>query len=150
MKICKECKREYDGFMISHSSKYCSEDCRKKVRSRINKHTRNLRKGRIESGDIDFIAREVYLKYKQKSPSRNLEFSLTLEFFKKHVNANCHYCAEPIKKVGFDRLDNSIGYTEKNSVPCCQNCNFMKRNMSFESFINKCILISKNHIINDK
>jgi hypothetical protein len=144
MKICKECGSKYDGFLISHSSKYCSEECRKKVRARVNFTQKSKRLNKLNNGDIDFIANDTFKKYKQRAPSRGLEFTLTLEFFKKNVNANCHYCDEFIDKVGFDRLDNKVGYTEENSVPCCNDCNFMKRNMSVESFIKKCKQISKN------
>ena len=144
MKICAECKKEYDGFLISHSSKYCSEECRKIVRSRVNANCKQLRKDKIENGDVNFIANEVYLKYKQRSPSRKLEFDLSLEFFKKNVRANCHYCNEIIPTVGFDRIDNSIGYIENNSVPCCASCNLMKRSMPVDLFLKKCKQISDN------
>lgn len=145
MRICSQCGKEYSGFLVSHSNKYCSEECRKIVRAKVNANGRMKRKQKIDNGDVDFIANDIFLKYKQKAPKRNLEFSLTLDFFKKHVNANCYYCDEPIGKVGFDRKDNSIGYTEANSVPCCASCNFMKRTSNDKDFIDLCIKIAEKH-----
>lgn len=39
-----------------------------------------------------------------------------------------------IKINGIDRVDCKIGYTEKNSVPCCKYCNFAKHIMTEEDF----------------
>lgn len=36
---------------------------------------------------------------------------------------------------GVDRKINSIGYTSANCLPCCQLCNKMKSNLSFEDFL---------------
>lgn len=43
-----------------------------------------------------------------------------------------------IKISGIDRLDNTLGYTKENSVPCCIYCNRAKSDLSYEDF--------KNHI----
>lgn len=143
-KICKECGDEYKLSVSNRSLKYCSENCKKAVRSKVNLNNKLSRKTKIESGDIDFIANDVFMKYKQRSPSRGLEFNLDLDFFKKHVKSDCYYCGKQIDKVGFDRKDNAIGYTVENSVPCCSECNFMKRDLSFDDFIERCKSISKN------
>ena len=47
------------------------------------------------------------------------------------------------KQIGIDRVDNTLGYTSNNVVSCCTECNFMKRTMNYQTFINKCIKISK-------
>lgn len=143
-KKCIECGNEFGGFMVHGTSRYCSNKCRGEKRIRTNLANKDKRKDRINSGDIDFIANEIYIKYKQRSPSRGLDFNLTLDFFKKYVHSDCFYCGNVIPKVGFDRKDNSIGYVEENCVPCCPDCNFMKKDLSFEDFIEKCKSISKN------
>lgn len=144
MKVCKECGIEFGGINTFGSSRYCGVNCRKAVRSRVNMATKNTAKQRVLNRDIDFIATSYYKKYKQRSPSRKLEFTLTLDFFKKYVYAPCYYCGEEIKAVGFDRLDNSIGYTEANSVPCCIDCNFMKRSLGVDRFVGLCKKIAGN------
>jgi len=37
---------------------------------------------------------------------------------------------------GIDRLDSSRGYILENCVPCCKVCNYAKRNMSVNDFLN--------------
>lgn len=144
MKICKECGVLFGGINVYRMSKYCGDGCRSKVRSRVNASCKNNAKKRIENRDIDFIATSYFKKYRQGSPRRELEFSLTLDFFKRNVYAPCYYCGEEIKAVGFDRLDNSVGYIESNSVPCCIECNFMKRNLDVAEFVYKCHQIARN------
>jgi hypothetical protein len=148
-KICKECGEDYQLSVSNRSLSYCSDKCKKSVRSKVNYSCRQKRKERIENGDVDFIANEIYLKYKQKSPSRNLDFQLSLDFFKKYVFADCYYCGEQIEKVGFDRKNNDIGYIESNCVPCCSTCNWMKSNMSVEDFILRCSLVHNTFISED-
>lgn len=43
-------------------------------------------------------------------------------------NASCIYCAGtlPEQGVGLDRIDNALGYTFDNSVPCCTLCNLAR------------------------
>jgi hypothetical protein len=47
---------------------------------------------------------------------------------------------------GIDRINNKIAYIIKNCVSCCSVCNFMKRDISKDVFINKCIEIAKLHV----
>ena len=43
--------------------------------------------------------------------------------------------SEEILKInGIDRIDNNIGYTNENSVPCCKTCNFAKNILSESQF----------------
>mgnify|MGYP001559832597 CR=1 len=44
------------------------------------------------------------------------------------TGACCYYCQFPLPDagVGLDRLDNSIGYTVANVVPCCTDCNYTR------------------------
>jgi hypothetical protein len=42
---------------------------------------------------------------------------------------------------GVDRYDNGIGYTVDNSRACCNTCNRLKRNYTYESFIAKLLQI---------
>lgn len=43
---------------------------------------------------------------------------------------------EPYVYNGIDRVNNDIGYLIENCVSCCKVCNFMKRSMSKNDFIN--------------
>ena len=100
---------------------------------------------------------KLFYDYKQKAKVRKLEFSLSKEEFKNIVLQNCYYCNTPplqeafgsydnknrknreLSKFlynGIDRLDNNEGYTVNNSVACCRDHNWMKKDLSFSQFLN--------------
>ena len=66
-------------------------------------------------------------------------------FLSSSVKMDCHYCGKPPSKPhrkcetflynGLDRVDNNIGYTESNVVPCCYICNKMKGELPVEDFL---------------
>ena len=91
---------------------------------------------------------EVFGMYKTNAKKRGYEFSLTKELFKNIIVQCCHYCGcEPSKTYysynkdhstftcnGIDRKNNTLGYTEENSLPCCEPCNRAKLEMSYNEF----------------
>ena len=42
----------------------------------------------------------------------------------------------PTETNGIDRFDNQFGYESTNSVPCCEQCNKIKRDLSGQDFLN--------------
>ena len=76
-----------------------------------------------------------------------MTFSEFLEFTKID---KCHYCGNQITWTShrhnreiyhgynLDRKDNDDGYTKDNCVVCCEVCNYMKRMMTVEKFIQHC------------
>ena len=101
----------------------------------------------------------IIKKYKESATKRGIEYSLSKEEIKKIITQNCYYCgSEPSNQIkykkfngtflsnGIDRKDNSIGYTSKNSVPCCFVCNRAKSTMSYKDFILLVKKIAKIHI----
>jgi hypothetical protein len=95
----------------------------------------------------DSGAKMLYHNYKQGARHRKLCFDLTFLQFKEITSGNCHYCGScpsaimtskkgysPYTYNGIDRKDNSIGYTVKNSLPACWNCNYSKRDLSYSEF----------------
>lgn len=95
--------------------------------------------------------RAYYTQYKGNAVSRSLEFSLSREQFDNIISKNCIYCgmspqdqsylSKSTKKYdkfyasGIDRLNNKLGYTLENCVPCCSKCNMMKKAMSCDEFL---------------
>jgi len=104
----------------------------------------------------------LYYNYNKGAISRNLEFDLSKEEFKKIIGSNCNYCGSepsqeykilnskngevragiPIIYNGIDRVDNSQGYTKENSVTCCWKCNKMKSTLGHKEFISQVNKIS--------
>lgn len=92
---------------------------------------------------------DVYSAYRRQARNRGLEFSITKQQFVELTQSNCHYTGLPpssIKKTpggvfvynGIDRIDNAVGYTYENCVPCAGAVNMMKRGMAYHDFINLC------------
>lgn len=88
----------------------------------------------------------LYEKYKRVAIQRDLDFNLTKDEFLNIINKNCEYCGiEPRNQYykhkkdyliynGVDRIDNTLGYSLNNSVPCCTDCNIAKNDMSVKKF----------------
>src|SRR5574337_1096902 len=71
-------------------------------------------------------------------------FDLTIEQFDKLTAQPCHYCGQfsPTHSYcGVDRVDDTLGYTLANCVPCCSTCNYMKHKLSLDDFITQVSLI---------
>ena len=121
-KICFICKEETDISNFSYFksdnkfSSYCKtcDSKRKKSSKSISKeyYQEHYKKNRIL-----FLIRD----YKKFDKKRNLDNDLTKEYIEQQLINNCVYCGYP--STGFDRIDNSIGHTIKNCVPCCRECN---------------------------
>jgi hypothetical protein len=76
--------------------------------------------------------------------------NLSLDEFAYLQSQPCHYCARTAEESdgfnGIDRVNNEIGYTLSNCVPCCTECNFAKRTRTAEQFISHCLRVAQNHI----
>lgn len=86
----------------------------------------------------------AYAYYRRVADLRGYKFKLTQDIFCDLVTTNCYYCDffSDDCMNGVDRLDNSIGYTESNSVPCCEMCNMMKNTLNESTFILMCAHIA--------
>lgn len=63
-------------------------------------------------------------------------FELTKEEWELKV-VSCFYCDKNITTnsgTRLDRIDNSLGYTNENTVGCCRQCNIAKNNYTLEEF----------------
>lgn len=90
-----------------------------------------------------------YMQYKRRAEGKQISFDITIDYFKELTSRNCYYCnhdpdAHKIKKNGenltvysngMDRVDNLMGYTSDNVVPCCKKCNYAKNIYTLEEFL---------------
>jgi hypothetical protein len=87
--------------------------------------------------------------YKRNARLRGLAWRLTDEEACQLMQQPCHYCdalprncmrqgrwlfTEGIFFNGIDRKDSKKGYTRDNVVPCCSDCNYMKRGLNYKRF----------------
>ena len=95
---------------------------------------------------INTAQTQVLNIYKCNARGRGREWSLTDEQFIDMSQRPCHYCgAGPSNKCvkpyitfvynGLDRINNSIGYTKENCLPCCADCNMRKGTMDYKAFV---------------
>ena len=107
----------------------------------------------------------AFSKHAAKRHNPPVEFTLTREQYKALIDGECFYCGrdkvdyrhisgpknsvhigKKYECVGIDRKDSFKGYTPDNCVPCCQECNLMKRTLSVNNFISKCKIIAQRFI----
>jgi len=159
--ICKLCKFKAlkNGYCGNHQLQYWKMNIEKDSTKKVCKnYIRGCRK--ILNIDKEYsLCRQCrykkniknsYNTYKKSARRRNLEFNIEKETFDKLKNQLCHYCNEMNEKGenGLDRINNNIGYKEKNVVPCCSVCNFMKQKMEIKRFIKCCKNINENMGLN--
>ena len=73
-----------------------------------------------------------YYRCMLQAERRGKQFSLSEKEFFRMITEPCFYCGELDGYNGVDRVDNSIGYTDSNCVPCCKNCNSMKNGVTVD------------------
>lgn len=115
-------------------------------------HTRKLFVERGTKPIYQAIIYLIYRNYETQAKERNYSFDLTLDQFEELIAQNCHYCGvipsntfkseksvfhglDSFRYNGIDRMINSEGYTTENCVPCCQKCNFAKKNYNYDDWV---------------
>lgn len=105
-----------------------------------------------EQFDPEWGYKSVLKRIRNDARRAGREFNLSLDWFKKISQSECHYCgSEPRNEFiynsnagkykrtflynGLDRMSNEIGYVEWNCVPCCFVCNRAKNSMPYDLFI---------------
>lgn len=65
------------------------------------------------------------------------------DILKSKLSLKCFYCNYISTKDlnGLDRVDNNMGYSADNTVPCCKTCNYMKHQHSTTTFIDHVLQI---------
>jgi len=79
-----------------------------------------------------------YYTYISTSKRKNNLFLITKEQFNNIIKNKCYLCNKTNKeqKIGIDRYDNNIEYTLDNCRPCCNYCNYIKKEYSYDFLVN--------------
>ncbi len=100
-------------------------------------------------------ARAKFNSYRGNAKEHGRSVEFTFEEFKELVQRDCFYCGSPpthayygnsVKSEagrefskfycnGLDRIDSALNYTYDNIVTCCSKCNYAKRDMSQDEFL---------------
>ncbi|MFA7168980.1 MAG: hypothetical protein WC096_08765 [Sphaerochaetaceae bacterium] len=104
-------------------------DCAKKAAAKRGAETRR------KLSDAERAIHDRYSIYKQNAKRRGIAFDISLEVFSSLVSKPCVYCGAN-ERIGIDRINSSLGYSVENCEPCCADCNYAKRDMDKETFLN--------------
>lgn len=141
---CVECERDVEKARARYQRHRANSP--EKVRARYQRYAANnpekvrasRRRWRVNNPEKVRAGSWQYQfkQYQRGAKIRGLAWELTKERFDELTLSNCVYCnAPPVPRNGLDRKNNSIGYTDTNSVPCCKICNFAKRTMPYADFL---------------
>lgn len=115
---CKECSKfRKDNRTSAYRAENMTEKQkinRKKSQSLYNKSPR----GRAHS---------TLAAYQQVDNKKDYDNDLTVKYIEYVRTQPCTYCG--YKSTGLDRLNNNLGHTFKNCVPCCKECNVARNNL---------------------
>lgn len=68
-----------------------------------------------------------YSAMKSISKRKNLKSDITFEMYRELIKPQCFYCdgvfGRVTQSIGLDRIDNTLGYEQKNVLSCCNICN---------------------------
>jgi hypothetical protein len=86
--------------------------------------------------DAEIQRNAIWRYYRRNAKIRSVIWELTKEQFNSLIAQECKYCGHtgPTGFVGVDRVDNTLGYTFHNCVPCCRWCNWGKNERTLEEF----------------
>lgn len=114
------------------------------------------KKGSVPPNKLDDLSASAHKVY---ASSTKVGRTITQGDVKSLISSDCHYCgASPslhrelgskgfIRKSevptnGIDRMYSDKGYHLDNCVPCCSRCNYLKRGMPYDEFLDVCSTIS--------
>lgn len=109
------------------------------------------------SSPVEQLANAVLVSYERGAWERGYSWVITDTQALSKMAQPCHYCGAPPDKVrervggvfrysGLDRVDNAVGYTDANTVPCCSGCNRAKGVESYEGFLARVQRIAERHL----
>jgi hypothetical protein len=86
-------------------------------------------KSRFCNKHSDFSTLRRYSSLKKNSKIRDLPVNLSFKNYLDIIKKGCYYCSKDIMIMtgtGLDRINNKLGYSKKNAIACCANCNMFR------------------------
>lgn len=112
-------------------SKKCSHpECDKK----LNENNES----RFCTRHADYSTLKRFAAFKRLCKRRNLPVNISFPKYIETIKQGCFYCGDDLMIMtgaGLDRKNNTLGYSIKNTVPCCPTCNNVRgNNFTVEEF----------------
>ena len=130
---CYKCYRIRSGMKTKDFYMLCSRIC---TSFPVLKKNRNFKIPRPVAHPLckNQICASREKKYRNLIDHKGLNsVSIDEKTFLQIIKKPCVYCG--IEAGGLDRVKNNLGYRIDNVIPCCAQCNYMKKNLSLENFI---------------
>lgn len=109
------------------------------IKSRIDNFTNFIKNQNIphieDLSKFSEKLKQQYWNYVIQSKKKDREFQLSRNFFQLFEKKECIYCTQKLDTSRIDRINNTIGYIVDNIVPCCKDCNYLKKDLSLEEFL---------------
>jgi len=141
MKRCNKCGQEKDDSKFGLiRGKYRRNTCYQcndsKHYAAIKSDTKRYQAKLIDNKRRYSIDSSAHLtrNYRLIDRKAGRDNDLDLVYVRQQLAKPCTYCGST-SKVGLDRLDNGIGHTRANCVPCCARCNYLRGDMPFNAWI---------------
>lgn len=134
LKTCSRCKEEKEicNFYYSISTKKYVSAC--KTCESIRKKRKTILKPRVYKIKVSNKSSELLRNYINTDRNRNRICDLDKDFIKYSLENPCTYCGFP--STGLDRINNNLGHTKSNCIPCCKECNIARNNnFTYEEMI---------------
>ena len=98
---------------------------------------------RLTAGAKEFTARQLdsFRRYRKLAKKENIHWGLTFKQFQSYWMKPCLFCGEPVGYIGLGLLNKALGYTYTNTVSQCPVCEWMRGDMSTQSFLMQIELI---------
>jgi hypothetical protein len=117
---------------------YCKSHPEKMREYKKRYNEKNKEKVNKRNRDWDNSLKGKYATCRRQAKKRGIIFDLPYEYFCYLERFTCNYCGDSVDGVRLDRVDSSFGYEIGNVVQCCSTCNYMKNDMNYRDFVDKC------------
>jgi len=118
------------GFCRNH---YCVEWRRNNpnsVKASIKRHDKSGKRLIAQKKYMETI-RYKWNQLRKVARNRGININISFEEYENIRKRKCYYCGGILPHFGggLDRIDNKKGYEKNNILPCCTNCNLLKRDL---------------------
>ena len=124
---CRNCEttRKSKAASVYVRPEWVKEKSRERQREKARQDRQN------ENNRARFLLKDSRKSDKKKGYSN----TLTLEHIQEALHQDCTYCGDNTTLMTLDRIDNTIGHTIDNVLPCCYRCNNIRGNMPYAAWI---------------
>jgi hypothetical protein len=121
LRLCSLCHTEKKDTEF-HKSKTRCKPCSALLAKEAHKRNREKNNAYCRSWYRKNLHLVMLRHIREADRKRGHRGDLTLDDVIRLTSFPCHYCGVT-EKIGLDRIDNSLGHSKENVLPCCSLCN---------------------------